>query len=256
MMKDEPLISIVTITFNAAEVLVPTMRSVAEQKFEDFEHVIVDGASTDDTLSVARKLGTPSLRILSERDRGLYDAMNKGLRLARGKYVLFLNAGDTFHSPLTLGLYAREAAKDSYDIIYSDTDIVDAERKRIGPRHLSVPEELTVGSFSHGMLICHQAFMVRRELAPEYDLSYRFSADYDWTVKCIKLTSPERCRNLGLVGIDYLSDGLTDKNHIKSLRERFDIMRKHYGLGTALARHASFIPRALVRKFKSDKKGN
>lgn len=247
-MKEQPLISLVTITFNASSELKPTMLSVKEQTFQDFEHLIIDGASTDDTLSVARRFGTDKLRILSEPDKGLYDAMNKGLAMAKGKYILFLNAGDTFHTSQTLEAYAKAAEKDP-DIIYSDTEIVDRLRNRIGPRHLSVPDTLTLESFSHGMLICHQAFMVKRKLAPRYDLSYKFSADYEWTLQCILRTSPGRCVNLHMVGIDYLSDGLTDRNHMKSLLERFEIMRRHFGTATALKRHASFIPRAIMRKF-------
>lgn len=247
-MNENPLISIVTITFNAARTLVPTMESVKQQTFDNFEHLIIDGASTDDTLATARKFAGQSLRILSEPDKGLYDAMNKGLKLARGKYILFLNAGDAFHSEDVLQRYAHAASETDADIIYSDTVIVDAERNVLGPRHLSAPKVLTARSFSHGMLICHQAFMVKRALAPKYDLSYRFSSDYDWTIRCIKRTTPQRCINLGIVGIDYLSDGLTDKNKLKSLRERFDVMSEHYGTATAIARHISFIPRAIARR--------
>lgn len=244
----DPLFSIITITYNAAAVLPPTMKSVAQQTYRNFEHIVVDGASSDDTLSVARTLGGKSLRIVSEPDRGIYDAMNKGLRLAHGKYLIFLNAGDAFNSPETLEQYAKVALTDKYDIIYGDTVIVDEDRKVIGPRHLSVPERLTFESFSHGMLICHQAFAVRRKIAPKYDLQYRFSSDYDWTIRCITHTDPSRCRNLHSVTIQYLHQGATDKNHRRSLAERFDVMRRHYGLATAIMRHAMFIPRAIKRK--------
>ncbi len=177
-----PLISIVTITYNAAGELAPTMKSVHAQTFSDYEHLIIDGASTDNTLEVARSLGGSSLRILSEPDKGLYDAMNKGLRMARGKYVLFLNAGDAFHSPHILADYGK-AAGNNPDIIYADTVIVDAARNVIAPRHLSAPAILSFNSFSKGMLVCHQAFMVRKEIAPNYDLQKRFSVDYDWIVR-------------------------------------------------------------------------
>lgn len=246
-MTRTPLISIITITFNAESQLPPTMESVAQQTFQDFEHIIVDGASKDSTLEVARRLGTDSLRILSEPDNGLYDAMNKGLRLAKGSYVLFLNAGDAFHSAGVLAAYA-EAAKKKPDIIYADTVIVDKDRKVSGPRHLSAPDILSFESFSKGMLVCHQAFMVRRSLAPFYDTAYRFSADYDWTVKCIRKSAPGRCVNLHTVAIDYLSDGMTDHNKIPSLRERFDIMCRHYGTGKTVLNHLSFIGRAIKRK--------
>lgn len=233
-----PLITIVTITYNAEKELPRTIESVMEQTCHDYEHLIIDGASTDRTLEVARR--NPDARILSERDHGLYDAMNKGLAYARGKYILFLNAGDTFRTPDTLALYAKEAAKER-DIIYADTMIVDEEGNDIGPRHYSAPEILTSDSFSKGMLICHQAFMVRREIAPPYDLQYRFSADYDWTIKCIAETTPENCANLQTVAINYLSNGMTDKNKFKSLRERFKVMAKHYGTGAAIKRHLALV---------------
>lgn len=246
-MTDNPLISIITITFNAARQIPATMESVGRQDFTDFEHIIIDGASSDETIPIARGMASPRLRVLSEPDNGLYDAMNKGLHMAKGRYVLFLNAGDAFHSPAILSLYA-EAAKKSPDIIYGDTVIVDSDRKLLGPRHLSVPDLLTFESFSKGMLICHQAFMVRKDLSPDYDTSYRFSADYDWTVRCLLRSKPGKCINLKTVVIDYLSDGLTDKNKIPSLKERFRIMANHYGMGKTILRHLSFVWRAMRRR--------
>jgi len=223
------------------------MESVAAQTFHEYEHIIIDGASKDNTLEVARNLSTPSLRILSEPDKGLYDAMNKGLRMAHGKYVIFLNAGDAFHDNEVLAGYA-EAAKNDADIIYADTIIVGPDRMFISKRHLSAPELLSFQSFSKGMLVCHQAFMVKKSLAPLYDTSYRFSADYDWTVKCLRKSQPGKCVNLHRVAIDYLSNGMTDKNKLKSLRERFKIMCTHYGTAATIINHISFIGRAVKRK--------
>lgn len=244
-----PLISIITISYNAAETIRPTVTSVADQSFRDFEHILIDGLSKDETIAIARRDGLPTLRIISEKDNGIYDAMNKGLRAAVGKYVLFLNAGDSFASSDSLAHFAQAALNNDPDIIYADTVIVSPQREILRPRHLDAPDILTFNSFSHGMLVCHQAFMVRRSIAPEYDTDYRFSADYDWTIKCIKATTPDRCHNLKNVEIHYLDDGATEKNKLTSLRERFDIMRRHYGLSTAVGRHLSFIPRAVRRRF-------
>lgn len=246
-MAHQPLISIITITYNAAKELAPTMQSVAEQTWKDFEHLIIDGASSDNTLEVAHQIATPNLKIISEPDKGLYDAMNKGLKNAKGKYVLFLNAGDAFHSADVLLKYAQ-ACKANPDIIYADTVIVDSSRKILRPRHLSAPENLSFQSFSEGMLICHQAFMVKKDLTTPYDTRYRFSADYDWTVKCIQKTQPDHCVNLHIVAIDYLVDGTTDKNKWKSLMERFKIMCKHYGVVKTIGKHLSFVQRAIKRK--------
>lgn len=233
-----PLISIITITYNAANELMPTMKSVEEQSCRDFEHIIIDGASADDTLRIARS--HEGTRILSEPDKGLYDAMNKGIGMARGKYLLFLNAGDTFHSKGVLEAYARRARKGD-DIIYADTVIVDSDRRILGPRHYSAPAKLTKDSFAKGMLICHQAFMVRKDIAPEYDLQYRFSSDYDWTIRCIRNADESKCTNLGIIAIDYLSAGMTDRNKLKSLRERYRVMASHYGHLRALRRHAALL---------------
>lgn len=246
-----PLISIITVTYNAADVVVPTIKSLNDQSFRDFEHIIVDGASSDNTLSIIREIASPETRILSERDNGIYFAMNKGLEMAHGKYVLFLNAGDSLHASDTLALYAEAALESNPDIIYADTVIVDSERRFIAPRHLSVPEVLTVDSFSNGMLVCHQAFMVKLENTVPYDTKYRFSADYDWTIRCMKKSEAVKSVNLHMIAIDYLADGMTDKNHLKSLKERYRIMKEHYGLQTTLSRHFRFIFRALGRKLKS-----
>lgn len=248
-----PLISIITITYNAEDCIAPTVRSVAEQTHTDYEHIIIDGASKDSTIAKARAYGSRHLKILSEPDNGLYDAMNKGLAMARGKYVVFLNAGDTFHSPSTLQHYA-EAASANPDIIYGDTVIVDANRKFLRNRHLSVPDILTTHSFRRGMLICHQAFMVRRALAPSYNTEYRFSADYDWCLRCIMKSRPGARRNLHETTIDYLDNGLTEKNKLASLFERFRIMKLHYGLSAAILAHLSFIPRGIIRKIRHAKK--
>ncbi|MDE5758035.1 MAG: glycosyltransferase [Allobaculum sp.] len=246
-MDGRPLISVITITYNSSETLPLTMESIAEQTFKDFEHIIVDGASKDDTIIVARRMGSRELRIISEPDDGLYHAMNKGLKMARGRYLIFLNSGDRFHSADTLKAYADAISKSNPDIIYGDTDIVDIEGKRIGPRHLSVPEILTVDSFSRGMLICHQAFMVKKDIAPLYDTDYHFSADYDWCIRCIKASRAGDRVNLRQVTIDYLSDGMTDHNKKASLVERFRIMAAHYGSMKAITAHLSFIPRAIKR---------
>lgn len=246
-MNGRPLITIITITFNASETLPLTMQSVGEQTFRGFEHLVIDGASTDDTIIVARRMGSPGLRIVSEPDDGLYDAMNKGLRMAQGSYVIFLNAGDRFHTPDTLEAYADAIAEHTPDIIYGDTDIVDFSGARIGPRHLSAPDILTFDSFSYGMLICHQAFMVRKGIAPRFDTDYRFSADYDWTIRCIRASRAGNRINLHRVVTDYLADGLTDKNKKASLLERFRIMAEHYGAVKTVARHIGFIPRMIRR---------
>lgn len=246
----KPFFSIVTITFNASAELPATLRSVAGQTFSDYEHIIVDGASRDNTIALVRDSGIRGLRILSEPDKGLYDAMNKGIVAATGRYLIFLNAGDAFHAATTLQQMADVAEENGYpDIVYGQTNIVDSNRNFIAPRHLTAPEKLTFDSFKRGMLVCHQAFVVRRELAEPYDLRYRFSADYEWCLRCLQ--KMRKSAYTGTVVIDYLSDGLTDKNKKASLKERYHIMCDYYGTTSTLLRHVGFCFRQLNRKLKN-----
>lgn len=230
-----PLISVITITYNAAETLPPTLRSIQAQTFDDFEYLVIDGASSDETTRLAR--ACPRAQIFSEPDRGIYDAMNKGLKKASGRYVLFLNAGDSLPQASTLQTYADAIAASPTEpgIVYGQTRIVDSQRRHVGQRHLLAPENLTFRSFLNGMEVCHQAMLVRRDLAPAYDLQYRFSADYDWACKILK-KSPLNVYIPDYVA-DYLSQGVTTANRRASLLERFRIMRRHYGLPPTLITH-------------------
>ena len=104
-------------------------------------------------------------KVISEPDNGLYDAMNKGINLATGDYICFMNAGDEFHEDDTLQLIVHSLkGTDLPDVIYGDTDIVNSERHFLHKRRLSPPDKLTWKSFKNGMLVCHQAFFARMEL--------------------------------------------------------------------------------------------
>ena len=153
--------------------------------------------------------------VVSEPDRGLYDAMNKGIRLATGDYVCFLNAGDELHEDDTLQLIVHSLAglSELPDVIYGRTAIVDREGHFLRMRRLEPPENLTWRSFRQGMLVCHQAFFATR-----------------------------------LTLIDYLNEGMTTRNHRASLRERFRIMCRHYGTVQTVALHLKFAIRLLYKK--------
>lgn len=245
-------ISIITVTYNAESTIERTLESVVQQTNPDVEHIIIDGASTDRTLEIVHRY--PHAIIYSEPDQGLYDAMNKGLKKATGDYLCFLNAGDKLHSKETLAHVAaplsslpgeREVA-----ILYGDTHIVDNDGTFLRNRRLTPPERLTWHSFKQGMLVCHQSFYINRQIALTYDTTYRFSADFDWCIRCMK--EGER---LGMVNVyikeplaDYLNEGMTTANQRASLKERFRIMAKHYGLMPTIIQHIWFLFRVLVKK--------
>lgn len=243
-----PLFSIITVTWNAADVIAPTLESVQRQTSSDYEMLIIDGASTDGTLDIVKRASISSLRVFSEPDKGLYDAMNKGIARAQGRYLIFLNAGDAFASDTVLARLAMLTG-DNPGVIYGQTQLVDADREVVGNRHLTAPKRLTVDSFLRGMVVCHQAFVARRDLVPEYDLNYRLSADYDWCIRVLK-KSPLNAYAGRVPIISYLADGVTTRHHRKSLWERYRIMCHHYGTGQATLAHLAFIPRYLRRRLR------
>ena len=254
--------SIITCTYNAESVLQRTLDSVLEQTYSHVEHIIVDGASTDATLNMVEAYKQKSdaedwcheVRVKSEPDRGLYDAMNKGIQRATGQYVLFLNAGDTFPSADTLELVAESVGEGEEPpaVLYGDTDVVDDEGRFLRHRRLSPPRRLTWRSFMKGMLVCHQAFYARTDLAKvtPYDLHYRFSADVDWCIRIMRLARRRRLpmRNVGAVVVNFLDGGMTTTNHRASLKERFHVMAHHYGFVPTVLMHAWFVIRSLVKR--------
>lgn len=247
MTESAPIFSIITVTYNAESTIEATMRSVKQQTFRPIEHIIIDGASKDNTLYIINKYKDKNTKVISEPDHGLYDAMNKGIRMATGTYLCFLNAGDTFHEQDTLarmvngaGLMANEKLP---AILYGQTAIVDAERHFLRMRHHTAPEVLTWKSFQQGMLVCHQAFFVKRTLAEPYDLQYKYSSDYDWCIRMMK--KADVISNTHLILIDYLDEGMTTHHHRASLIERLRIMAKHYGWCKALLMHLWFVIRLL-----------
>ena len=257
--------TVVTITYNAEGVLPRTLDSVLHQTYEDVEHLIIDGASTDGTLAMAMAYKEQSdasaegheVIIQSEPDHGIYDAMNKGLTQASGDYIVFMNAGDSFPASDTLEQIAHrcrlsELPTDELPgVLYGHTDIVDAEGRFLHHRRLQPPKNLTWRSFRQGMVVCHQAFYARTDIAKnlQYDLRYRFSADVDW---CIRVMQETERLGLSLQGTDmvvanYLDEGATTKNHKASLRERYLVMQRHYGAIQTFLLHCWFA----VRQFLS-----
>jgi glycosyltransferase involved in cell wall biosynthesis len=243
----QPVFSIITVVFNGEQLLPGTIESVRRQTWPHIEYIVVDGASTDDTLNIMRHYAAemPYLRWQSESDDGLYDAMNKGLRQATGDFVWFLNCGDELREPATVARLAALVQPDT-DVLYGDTMLVNEARQPLGlmskltTRRL--PTRLHWRDYLGGMLVVHQSFVARRLLAPDYRLD-NLCADYDW---CIHILKQSRANVwTGLVLTDYLAGGLSKRKHRQSLRDRFRVMREHFGLWPAIMAHGWIVLRAV-----------
>lgn len=171
------LFSIITVAYNAEKTISRTMNSVHEQSYRDFEHIIIDGASSDNTISIVKEYLSDNLTIVSEPDDGIYDAMNKGVKIAKGDYVLFLNSDDHLKSPRTLEMLAVPAL-DDYDAICGGIDILEQGGDIV--RHWPSDGCLYFGKRVF-LQAPHPGFFAKRQILQEmdqpFDLSFRISAD-------------------------------------------------------------------------------
>lgn len=228
-------LSVVTIVYNDIENIEKTINSVIAQTYPSIEYIIIDGASTDGTVDIIKKYSDNIDFWQSEPDKGLYDAMNKGIEKATGDYICFLNSGDLFFDKNTVENIFNSSESKDVDVFYGETVIIDKLGKIKGKRRLSAPKELTWKSFKNGMLVSHQAFIPSLKLVSKYNLKYKFSSDFDWCIRIMK--NAKNIHNTNQTLIRYLDGGLTKNRLIKSLKERFRIMSKYYGFLTTTFIH-------------------
>lgn len=229
-----PSISVITVVFNGGEVFDWTLQSIRHQTYENIEYIIIDGGSTDETLERINKNKEIISKWISEPDDGLYSAMNKGLALASGEYVLFLNAGDFFYDNEVL----EKIFSGDYpiaDIYYGDTMIIGTDGHEIGKRRLRPPRILTWKNLIDGMLVCHQSFIVRRNITRDYNLEFKIASDYDWMLSCLKKAST--VVNTGIIISKFLDGGINKHNILKALYERFLIMSRNYNTIHVIINH-------------------
>ena len=180
-------ISVICVSWNAAETIGATIASFLAQDYADKELVIVDGVSTDGTLDIVRSFNSPLIKLNSGKDKGIYDAMNKGLRLYTGDAVGFLNADDAFHSPQSLSMIAAALAQ--APVVFGQLDFVDDHANRQLLRQW-LPLPYSAGIFKKGWMAPHPTTYALRAVYDKvggFDTSYRISADYDWMIRVFEI---------------------------------------------------------------------
>jgi len=234
MKAGQPILSVITVVYNNAADIERTLLSVINQTYLNIEYIVIDGASADGTLQIIERYKNKISRLLSEPDKGIYDAMNKGLSLATGDYVLFMNSADEFYSADTVA-HVFATAPDA-DIYYGETEMIGANNQSLGRRRHKTPENFTWRDFKYGMSISHQAIYIKRLLVKLYDPQYQLSADIDWILNAAK--KAKTIVNVHQYVAKYKVGGMSKHRHRQSLMERFDIMKRHYGLVPTLLNHA------------------
>ena len=246
----KPWLSIITVCYNDAKNLSRTLQNIREQRSKTIQLIVVDGDSTDDTKSVIRSYQDVITDWISEKDGGLYHAMNKGLRLAKGEYIVFLNAGDVFHDPQVISFIYHHHHNE--EILYGDAVFVDQEGTFKSSRHKKIPKELNWLSFRDGMVICHQALIVKSTKAVLYDTQYQVCADLDWAIRITK--KAESTLNLGMTVCDFQRGGISDKRRNTALLERWRILHKYFGLKATLWSHIKIPMAYLLWKWEGIKR--
>lgn len=234
------------------------MDSVFAQTYPYIEYIVIDGASKDGTIDLLEKQtasitkNEQSIKKFywkSEKDAGLYDAMNKGIVQATGDFICFLNAGDQLFSENTIKQLAAQIDGQT-DIIYGETMLVDENRIAKGTMSAlstrKLPANLTAKSMRFGMVVVHQSFYVKRSIAPQFDISWKHCADIDWVINCLK--NSKKTTNSRLALTNYLMGGMSKKQHQASLKERFFILVNHFGWPQTIMAHGYILIRAALHK--------
>ncbi|HEX8545965.1 MAG TPA: glycosyltransferase family 2 protein, partial [Cytophagaceae bacterium] len=210
-----PLLSIITVVFNSEKYIEGTLKSVISQTFKNFEIVIIDGGSTDQTLDIISSYRSKVHYLISEPDNGIYDAMNKGITVAKGEYLLFLNSGDQLNNDRVLEVIFSSLGAE--DVIYGETNLIDGNGHVLGTRTelttRKLPKALTWKHLKRGMVACHQSFIVKKRIAPYYQLKYKCSADIDWMIEALKRA--KLIKNIQTPISKYLIGGFSGSNMTK-----------------------------------------
>ncbi len=246
--QNNPLLTIITVCRNIASEIEETCRSVTEQTFDDFEWVVIDGASTDGTLEILNRYSNDISTLVSEPDRGVYHAMNKGIALARGKYLLFLNGGDYLASCTTLADFFREERHG--DVLYGNELLLDTETGVFTPKSTPEVSAIDAAFFAYGM-INHQISIIKRELFErygDYDENFRVAADREKFVVFMKnnctfekVDLPVAVFKLGGISNQEKFAPLV-KKEVRSIRE------KHFTAAELRAAHREQVSRLGYRR--------
>lgn len=240
-------VTLITVAYNSAATIADTLASVAMQSYPDIEHIVVDGRSTDATMDIVRSRGQHLAKVVSEPDEGIYDAMNKGLRMATGDIVGFLNADDVLNDPDAIRRLA-EAAADACDVVYADLVYVRNENLDSVIRHWRS------GSFRpsrlrFGWMPPHPTFYARAGLLRHvgfFDASYRIAADYDFMLRCLRCPSV-RVGYVPQVMVRMRAGGVSNaslRSMLRKSREDLRALRSHGAGGwlTLVAKNLRKLP--------------
>ena len=226
--NDFPLISVITVTYNAEESIESTLKCIQSLNYSNLEYIIIDGNSSDNTLKIVKRYKQWVNVIISEPDTGIYDAMNKGINIAKGTAIMLLNAGDTIHKDLLLEVLKFELPLEDH-VFASDWVVVD--------KNLDVKAKYFAHfQFNKKMGASHTGVLVGKNIYTKfglYNTNYKFVADHDFFLKIWKV-SPNSFIRIPYNWTYYFFEGATTNNIKKALNERLTIISRHFKFHEAI----------------------
>jgi len=182
-------ITVITVCYNSATTITDTLSSMSNQSYDSIEHIVVDGGSIDKTIDLVKRHGKHVSKIVTGPDGGIYDAMNKGLRLAAGDYVAYLNSDDFYSGNTVIQQVAKAIHETNADAIYGDLSYVKRNDPKTRVRYWK-SQMFQAGSFVRGFAPPHPTFFMKRKLLDElggFDLSYSLAADFDLMFRALEI---------------------------------------------------------------------
>jgi glycosyltransferase involved in cell wall biosynthesis len=225
--EDKPLISIVTIVYNGEAFLEETIKSVINQSYDNVEYIIIDGGSSDGTVDIIKKYEDKVSYWISEKDKGIYDAMNKGIEAATGDYINFLNAGDDFCDQYVLEKIFLQHKYISYDIVYGSAIVVDKNRTN---KLLLKPKAFTKFNllFWTTRTVCHQSIFVNKNILEPYSLNYKLKGELNWYFDLLKKS--KKFLVIDIPVVYYSLGGTGDINYKLNTMETLKVVFKQMNI--------------------------
>ena len=217
-MKKNDIVTVITIVYNNVSCIETTLKSVLSQSYKNIEYIVIDGASTDGTLNIIEKYADRISKIVSEPDKGIYNAMNKGVRLATGEWILFINSGDSLYSNDAIETVARNIPDKAIDVLYGNVNMQYADKE------VCQESDNDLSSFRKYMPIFHPATLVKSSLlkAALFDESYKVAADYKFFYNLYLSGAVFHKINCCISNFEA-EDGISNKNIILAMKENFKV---------------------------------
>jgi glycosyltransferase involved in cell wall biosynthesis len=241
-------ISVITVCFNAAATIDHTLRSVGEQTHEDIEHIVIDGKSTDNTIEVIKTAGQHVFKVISENDRGIYDAMNKGIALANGEIIGFINADDFYPTSTILATVAKAFEKSGADSCYGDLCYVSKEDPALTVRYWR-SKDFVPGAFEAGWCPPHPTFFVRRSVYERlggFDLSFEIAADFELMARYLETARITTCY-IPEILVKMRLGGITNRSPSNILKQNAEIRKALKKLGLNFSLIKFLLPKLISR---------